>query len=110
MTMYGVAIIPLIAMFENQNLTKKWYADNGNVAGSLETLRIKLSKLNEHGGAFGYNVTQCHLITIPEFVPRANKFLGLDVEDNEGHRALGSVVWFRKKLQLFDEKKVNELL
>ena len=33
--MYGVATLPLINMLEDQNLTHKWYADDGNVAGSL---------------------------------------------------------------------------
>ena len=74
MAMYGVAILPLIDMLEDQNLTHKWYADDGNVAGSLESLRLVLDKLYEHDSAFGYNVIKCHLITKPEFVQKANKF------------------------------------
>ena len=94
MAMYGVATIPLIHMLEDQNLTHKWYADDGNMAGSLESLRIMLDKLYEHGGAFGYNVTKCHLITKPEFVQKANKvFSGLDIDVIEGHRVLGCN-WF----------------
>ena len=86
MAMYGVAILPLIDMLEDQNLTHKWYADDGNVAGSLESLRFVLDKLYEHGSAFGYNVIKCHLITKPEFVQKANKvFSGLDVDVIEGH-------------------------
>ena len=78
MTMYGVATLPLIDMLEDQNLTLKWYADDGNVAGSLQSLRIVLDKLYEHGGAFGYNVIKCHLTTKPEFVQKAKKvFSGL---------------------------------
>ena len=77
-------------MLEDQNLTHKWYADDGNVAGSLESLRFVLDKL--YGSAFGYNVIKCHLITKPEFVQKANKvFSGLDVDVIEGHRVLGSV-------------------
>ena len=74
-------------------MTHKWYADDGNVTGSLESLQIVLDKLYEHGGAFGYNVIKCHLITKPEFVQKANKvFAGLDVDVIEGHRVLGSVI------------------
>ena len=81
MAMYGVTTLPLIDMLEDQNLTHKWYTDDSNVAGSLESLRIVLDKLYEHGGAFGYNMIKCHLITKPEFVQKANKVvLGLDVD------------------------------
>ena len=45
MAMYGVATHPLMYMLEDQNLTHKWYADDGNVAGSLKSLRIALDKL-----------------------------------------------------------------
>ena len=109
MAMYGVAILPLIDMLEDQNLTHKWYADDGNVAGSLETLRLVLDKLYEHGSAFGYNVIKCHLITKPEFVQKANKvFSGLDVDVIEGHRVLGSVIGSDESCNDFlKEKSVN---
>ena len=73
MAMYGVATLPLMYMFYDQNITHKWYADDSNVAGSLESLRIVLDKLNEQGGAFGYNVTKCHLFKVSEIVQKANK-------------------------------------
>ena len=40
--MYGVATPHLIDMLEDQNMTHNWYADDGNVAGSLESLRTVL--------------------------------------------------------------------
>ena len=51
---------------EDQNLNNKWYADDGNTAGSLKSLCIPLDELNEHGGAFCYNVLKCNLVTKPE--------------------------------------------
>ena len=88
-----MATLPLIDKLEDQNLTHKWCADDGNVAGRLESLRIVLDKLYEHGGAFGYNMNKCHLITKLKFVQKANKvFSGLDVDVIEGHRVLGSVI------------------
>ena len=90
-------------------LSIQWYADDGNVAGSLESLRIVLDKLYEHGGAFGYNVIKFHLITKPQFVQKANKvFSGLDVDVIEGHRVLGSVIDSDESCNDFlKEKSVN---
>ena len=63
------------------------------MACSLESLRIVLDKHNEHGGAFGYIVIICHLVTKPQFVQNSDKnFSGLDADVIEGHRVLGSVI------------------
>ena len=74
MAMYGVATLPLIDMPEDQNLAHKWYPDDGNVAGSLESLRIVLDKVYEHGGAFGYKVIKCHLVQNLSLFRRRTKF------------------------------------
>ena len=50
MLLYGVATLPLIDILEDHDFTHKWYADEGNVAGSLELLRIVLDKLYDYGG------------------------------------------------------------
>ena len=50
MAINGVATFLLIDMLEDQNLTHKGYADDGNVAGSLESPRIVLDDLYEYGG------------------------------------------------------------
>ena len=89
-------------MLEYQNLTHKWYADDDNVAVSLESLRIALDKLYEQGWAFGYNVIKCHLITKPDFVQKANKvFSGLDVDVIEYHRVLDWVIGSDKSCNNF---------
>ena len=73
MAMNGVAILSLIDMLEDQNLTHKWHADEGNVAGSLESVQFLLVKFNKHGDAYAYNVFKCHLFTAAEFVQKAKK-------------------------------------
>ena len=35
MAMFGVAVLPLNDSLKDQNLTFKWFADDGNVVGSL---------------------------------------------------------------------------
>ena len=107
--MYGVATLPPIDMLEDRNLTHKWYADDGNVEGSLESQRSVLDKLYEHGGAFGYSVIICHLITKPDFVLKANKvFSELDVDVIEAHRILDSVIDSDESCNDFlKEKSVN---
>ena len=40
MAMYGLAILPLIEKVSDDNLIQKWYADDGNAAGSVEALKF----------------------------------------------------------------------
>ena len=63
MSMYGIALLPLLDLVNEEGVLQKWYADDGNVAGSIESLRNFFEKLKLHGPAFGYNITKCHLIT-----------------------------------------------
>ena len=93
LAMYGLAILPLIEKVSDDNLIQKWYADDGNAAGSVEALKVLLSKLKLHGPSFGYNVIKCHLITKAEFVNDAkNVFKGEEVDIIDGSRVLGSVI------------------
>ena len=109
MTTYGVSTLLLIDMLEDQSLTHKWYADDGNVASSLESLQIVLDKLYECGGLFSHNVIKCHLIAKPEVVQEAKKvFSGLGVDNIESHRVLGSVNGSDEKCNDFlKEKSMN---
>ena len=93
MAMYGLAILPLIEKVSDDNLIQKWYADDGNAAGSVEALKVLLSKLKLHGPPFGYNVIKCHLITKAGFVNDAKNVLkGEEVDIIDGSRVLGSVI------------------
>ena len=92
MAMYGLATLELIDKLEDQNLTQKRYADHGNMSGSLESLQLVVDKLYGQGGAFGFNVIKCHLITKAEYVQKKKKvFSLLDVDVIEGHPLLVSV-------------------
>ena len=44
MAIYGLAIIPLKKLLSDDNVTQKWYADDGNAVGKLSTLRTILDK------------------------------------------------------------------
>ena len=94
MAVYGLAILPLIEKVSDDKLIQKWYADDGNAAGSVKALKVLLSKLKLHGPSFGYNVIKCHLITKAEFVSDAKKnvFKGEEVDIIDGSRVLGSVI------------------
>ena len=38
MSMYGLALIPLMRMLEDTEITQKWYADDGNAVGKLDAI------------------------------------------------------------------------
>ena len=110
MSMYGVATLPLIDMLEDQILTYKWYADDSNVTGSLESLRKVLDKLYEHGLAFGYNLIKCHLIKNLSWFRRRTNFFGIRCwcYGRSSSSRFSYCFWW--KLLQFSEKKVRELL
>ena len=94
MAMYGLAILHLIQKVSDDNLIQKWYADDGNAAGSVKALKF-LSKLKLHGPSFGYNVIKYHLITKAEFVNDAkNVVKGEESDIIDGSRVLES---YRKR-------------
>ena len=61
MSMYGLALLPLMRILEDTEITQKWYADDGTV-GKLDAL-YRLYKKLQHGPAFGYHITNFHLVT-----------------------------------------------
>ena len=69
MAMYGVAFVPLISKVSDDKVLHKWYADDGNAAGSLTDPRTLLDALIEHGPKFGYNVIK----TTPDHQTRQNR-------------------------------------
>ena len=109
MAMYGIALLPLIEMTKNINVLQKWFADDGNAAGSLESLKELYNCLCEHGPAFGYKVIKCHLIIKPNKRENAEKmFASNDVDIIEGHRVLGSVIGSENECQKFMNEKKDE--
>ena len=73
MAMYGIAILPLIELVQDPKITQKWYADDGNVAGSLDDMKVVHDKLKQHGSAFGYTLTKWNIITETENINQAKK-------------------------------------
>ena len=63
--------LALIEKVIDVSLIQKWYADDGNAAGSGEALKVLLSKLKLHGPSFGYFVIKCGLITKAEIISDA---------------------------------------
>ena len=56
MAMYGLAIIPLIKLLSVDDVTQKWYADDGNAVVKLSNLRTVLDKIVSVGKFFGYHL------------------------------------------------------
>ena len=62
MTMYGIALLPLVKLLKNTDVVQKWYADDGNAVGKLKDLHRPHDALTEHCPGFGYHITKCHII------------------------------------------------
>ena len=75
MAKHGLAIIPLITLLSIDNVTQKWYADEGNAVGNLSNLRTVLDKIVSLGKFFGYHVeaSKCQLIVKDEKLGEAEK-------------------------------------
>ena len=111
MAMYGIALLPLIELVKNPKVTSKWYADDSNVAGSMDDLKVVHDKLTQHGSAFGYTLTKCNIITKTENVNQAEKlFSNSDLEIVEEHRVLGSVIDSESSWNEYKLKKQNEFI
>ena len=94
MAMFGGAILTLSDMLEDQIMTQRRYADDGNLAGFFESRSVVLYIFNSSGSTVGYNVVTSHLIvTKAEMVQKSNKhFSGLDAGFFEEHRVLYSMI------------------
>ena len=109
MSMYGIALLPLMDLVNEEGVLQKWYADDGNVAGSIESLRNLFEKLKLDGPAFGYNINKCHLITKDSSLGKAKDlFKDEDVELVAGHRVLGSVIGSPEACHAFQSSKLTE--
>ena len=109
MAMYGVALLPLINLVKDDMVTQKWYADDGNAVGSLESLVALHQKLQKHGPAFGYKLTKCNLIVKESSLEKAKKsFDSIDIEIVPGHRVLGSTIGSKAACDEFREKVTTE--
>ena len=92
MAMYGLAIIPLIKILSADNLTRKWYTDDGNAVGKLSNLRTVLDKTVSIGKFFDYRVkaSKCQLIVKDKKLGEAEKIFEITgMTKKAGVRVLG---------------------
>ena len=77
MLMYGIAIKPLILKLQTPRTVQKWYADDGNAAGTLQQLHELFENLSNQGPSFGYpvNAPKCQLIVKSSTKQKAEIFL-----------------------------------
>ena len=111
MAMYGLAIIPLIKLLSVDNVTQKWYADDGNEVGNLSNLRTVLDKTVSLGKFFGYHVkaSKCQLIVKDEKLGEAEKtFENTGITIKAGARVLGSFIGTEPECKNFLEFQQNE--
>ena len=111
MAMYGLAIIPLIKLLSVDDVTQKWYADDGNAVGILRNLRTVLVKIVSLGKFFGYHVkaSKCQLIVKDEKLGEAQKiFANTGITIKAGARVLGSVIGTESECRTFLEFQQNE--
>ena len=94
MTMYGIAILPVITGLRNDSLAQKWYVDDGSVVGKLKDIKALFDKLTQPGPKYGYLVSspKCQLIIKPGGKHQASTvFAVTNVEITQGARVLGSI-------------------
>ena len=93
MSMYGIAIIPLIELLDDCFTVQKWYADDVNAVCSHDNMKKLFDSLIKHGPAFVYQLTKCHIITKKHLFGKAQQiFVHDEVEIVDGCRVLGGVI------------------
>ena len=56
----GLAFLTLLGILEDTDIMQKWYANNGNSVGALESIHLLRREPQEHCQAFGNNITESH--------------------------------------------------
>ena len=95
MTMFAVAIMPLIKAVQIENKLQEWFADDAASGGYLRCLRKWWSLLVSVGPKFGYfpNAQKTLLLTKPEKLAEAQEvFKDSAVNITEGKRYLGGAL------------------
>ena len=108
MSIYGFVLLPLMDLV-NEGVLQKWYADDGNVAGSIKSLQNCFGKMKLHAPAFGYKITKCYLISKDSSLDKAKDlFRNEDDELVGGHRMLGSIIGSSQACHAFQSSKFTE--
>ena len=106
MAMYGLAIIPLIKVLSQHDVTQKWYADDGNAVSKLSNLRTSRDKIVSLGKFFGYHVkaSKCQLNVKYKKLGEDQKiFANPGITMKAGAGALGSVIGTKSRCKKFLE-------
>ena len=83
----------LVKLLENTVRVQKWDADDGNAVRILKDLHRLHETLAEHGPAFEYHITKCHIIAKKNPIENATEiFQHKDFNILEGHRVPGSII------------------
>ena len=56
MSLFGIAIIPLIELPDDCFTVPRWCANNGNAVDSLDNMKTIFDSMKRHGPAFGYHL------------------------------------------------------
>ena len=93
------------------NVTQKWFADDGKAVGKLSNLRTVLDKIISLGKFFGYHVkaSKCQLIVKDEKLSEAEKiFENAGITIKAGARVLGLAIGTKSECKKFLEFQQNE--
>ena len=93
------------------DVTQKWYADDGNAVGKLSNLRTVIDKIVSLGIFFGYHVkeSKCQLIVKDEKLGEAQKiFANTGITTKAGAQVLGLVTGTASECKKFLKLQQNE--
>ena len=112
MSMYALAIMPLINELKKDSLCQIWYADDSAASGSLSDVREWWNKLNTIGPRYGYypNSKKTWLLVKGERCQEAEKMFqqsGVNIT-NSGRKYLGAALGNPEFVHEYVEQKVKE--
>ena len=109
--MYEIAIKPLILKLQTPKIVQKWYADDGNAAGSIQQPHELFENLSNQGPSFGchVNAPKCQLIVKPTRKRKAENPLAIsNVQVLNGAKVLGSIIGSDEDMHEFLKNKTND--
>lgn len=112
MSMYALAVVPLIHAVSSPDAQQVWFADDATAGGKLKRLRYWWDALSAKGPAFGYsaNCDKSWLVVKDGYLPLAKEvFDGTGVRiSQEGRRHLGSALGTESFVQAYITEKVKK--
>ena len=112
MSMYAIAILPLIHHLNQFTIHQVWYANDAATLGKLSIIKSWWEELQSHGPSFGYytNPFKSWLIVKPVAEDSARSiFADTDINiTSEGHRYLGSPIGSEDFISNFIQDKISE--